>query len=249
MVGGWWHLSCLPWSTLVIAIVPWISPFEKYLSTTALAWSPRSSFNMEKQGSLALHLNTTLYMLTLLLGWSYRRGLNVHSRLRVVRIAWSDSKREDADDGSKLSFNRREGAAEKNWFSGDTYIVHHLCGIFPRSVNGRNSLKDAIGWPLFINLQSQHIQCPYHAYAIWVASRGPAKKYRSYYLFRALCPLRDSFQHNSEAIESSCVVYACISYAFTVNVEFLMRYSVWMHLCLRYCYALSGVWYVFSSSK
>lgn len=25
-----------------------------------------------------------------------------------------------------------------------------------------------------------------------------------------------------------------------------MHYSVWVHLCLRYCHALSGFWYVFS---
>lgn len=68
----------------------------------------------------------------------------------------------------------------------------------------KNAARDAIG-SLFINLKGQYIECPYHEYAIGVASRGPAKKYCSYYLFRALRPLRDSVQHTIEAIQSSCV--------------------------------------------
>lgn len=59
----------------------------------------------------------------------------------------------------------------------------------------------------FIEFKSEHSKHPDHAYAIGLASRGPAKKYCPYHLFRTLCRFRDSFKHIVEALESTCVVY------------------------------------------
>lgn len=95
----------------------------------------------------------------------------------------------------------------------------------------------------FIHFKGEHSKCPYHAYAIGIASRGPAKKHCSFHFFRALRRFRDSFKHVVEAFESACVVYVA-----TPTLQHLisspMLHSVWVHLSLWYSYALSEFWYI-----